>query len=130
MPGIATVLFFQCMDPFLNPVDRTKRGIKRGLLAAYTIAHLSVVIVNGAMSIHLLSISYYADDREFPGNDVYPPGPSGYQAFIYSKAIGTVPDVMSYLSTYLANGFFVSTLLEWATLVTYPSNFCSYIVAT
>jgi hypothetical protein len=114
--GIVIILFFQRMGSFLNPIDRTSGRIKCGLVV-HTAAMFSVLTLNAAMSLDIYSISY-VDDREFHGaNHTFPPGPYGFQWIIYPEAISTVPNVMLYLNTCLADGFSVSPLSNKNTCV-------------
>lgn len=105
--GIVIILFFQCIGALLNPIDRTKGGIKWGLVV-HTVAMFSVLTINAAMSLDLYSISYI-DNREFRATGRTPSGPYGYQWHIYSEAISIVPNVMLYLNTCLADGFLASS---------------------
>ena len=60
------------------------------------------------MNDDIQSISFI-DNREFPGvGDTIPPGPLGYQLFIYSKPITIVPNLMFLLNNWLADGLLVS----------------------
>lgn len=107
--GIAIVLFFRCMSAFFNPSNRLRGGIKWPLVA-HTLVMFSFVTVYVATSLDLQSISYI-DNREFPGVDgLIPPGPLGYQLFIYSKAINVVPNLMVLLNNWLADGLLVSSV--------------------
>jgi hypothetical protein len=105
--GIIIILFFQCMGALLNPVGHTKGDIKWGLVV-HTTTMFSFVTVSTAANLGLLSISYI-DNREFSGNDSSPPGPFGYQFFIFSKPINVVPYVMFFLNSCLADGLLVSS---------------------
>ena len=99
------VLFFKCISTLLD--HRTGRGVSWGLMA-YTIAMFLFVTVYNVTTLNLQSLSFI-DNRGFPGvENVSPPGPLGYQQFIYSEAIGIVPEVMWLLNTWLANGLLVS----------------------
>ena len=105
------MLFFQCMGALLNPVHRRRQGIKWGLVA-YTTVMFAFVTVFTAMNDNVQSDSYI-DNREFPGVDgVLPPGPLGYQALIYSKALTVIPNLMFLLNNWMADGLLVSTLLD------------------
>lgn len=97
------------MSAFFNPSNRPKGGIKWPLVA-HTLVMFSFVTVYVATSLDLQSISYI-DNREFPGVDgLIPPGPLGYQLFIYSKAINVVPNLMVLLNNWLADGLLVSSV--------------------
>ena len=124
--GIAIILFFQCMGALLNPIDRTRGGIKWGLVA-HTAAMFSVLTVNAAISLNIEPISYI-NNREFPGDDFFPPGPSGYQYLTYATAVSVVSSVMSFMIPCLADAFLVSSALN-RTHVPFQSNSCRSIVA-
>ena len=94
------------MGTLLNPTRFARGDIKWGLVA-HTVAMFSFVTVFTAANLDLLSVSYI-DNREFPGTDVLPPGPFGYQFFIFSKPINIAPYVMFYLNSCLADGLLVS----------------------
>ena len=95
------------MCALFNPINPTGKGIKR-LLVAHTVAMFSFVTVFTALNLNFLSISYI-DNREFPGilNGV-PPGPLGYQYYIYNKAAGIISTVMFLLNNWLADGLLVN----------------------
>lgn len=92
------------MGALLNPIDRT-RGIKWGLVA-HTSLMFSFVTINTAMSLDIQSVSYI-DKRKFPSEEGLPPGPFGYQLFLYSKAISFVTTLMFFLNNWLADGLLV-----------------------
>ena len=107
------VLFFQCMGALFNPIHRRRNGIKWGLVS-YAVAMFVFVTVFTAMNDHIQSISYI-DDREFPGVEgVFPPGPLGYQLFIYSDVISIIPNLMFLLNNWLADGLLVGPLFDVA----------------
>jgi len=58
------------------------------------------------MNLNLQSISYI-DNREFPGNDLAPPGPLGYQWFIHNQAISIVPNLMFIMNNWLDDAFLI-----------------------
>ena len=69
----------------------------------------SFVTIYTAVNLHIQSISYI-DNRNFPGDGPdLPPGPFGYQFYIYSKAISVLPSVMFTLNNWLADGLLVSS---------------------
>jgi len=114
--GVVIVLFFKCMSALLNPAHRKREGIKWGLVS-YTVAMFSFVTVFTAMNLNIQSISFI-DNREYPGVDgVVPPGPIGYQSFIFSDALTVVPDVM-----FLLNGSLADGLLLYRCYVVYAKN--------
>ena len=64
------------MCALLNPVSPVRRGI-RWVLVAHTVAMFSFLTISFGLDRNWLSI-IYINDREFLGNDEYPPGPLGY----------------------------------------------------
>ena len=105
--GIVVVLFFQCMHALFDPVNRTRGGIKWGLVA-HTVAMFSFATIYAAMSFNIQSISFI-DNRNFPGvAREAPPGPFGYQLFISSTAIAIAPTPMILINDWLAVGLLVS----------------------
>ena len=95
------------MRALFDPANRRRQGgIKWGLVG-YTLAMFSFVTIFTAMNLDIQSISFI-DNREFPGvGDVFPPGPLGYQLFIYSKPITVVPNLMFLLNNWMADGLLV-----------------------
>ena len=110
-PGISITLFFQCAVTLLDPVNRTKGSIKWGLVA-HTLAMFSLLTIAVAAHLSRQSISYI-DNREFPGQDVYPPGPFGYQYFTNSVA-NVISGVAFPLNQWLVDGFLVSQFQTWS----------------
>jgi hypothetical protein len=106
--GIVIVLFFQCLSALFSSNNRAKGGIQWGFVA-YIAAMFSFVTIYTALNLNLQSISYI-DNREFPGNDLAPPGPLGYQWFIHNQAISIVPNLMFIMNNWLADAFLVSSV--------------------
>lgn len=96
------------MDALLNPVGRTKEGIKWGLVA-HTVAMFLSATIYTAINLDLQSTSSI-DNREFPGDGVLFPGPLGYQFFINSRPITIVPDTLILLNGWLADGLLVNSV--------------------
>ena len=100
------MLFFRCLSTLLNPVDRTRGGIKWGFVA-HVVLMFSLVTVYTAANLDLQSISYI-DNREYPGlNDGFP-GPFNYEYLIYYKPISVISPVMFIMNYWLADGLLVS----------------------
>ena len=70
-----------------------------------------LVTVATAMGLNLQSVSH-VDNREFPADGQFPPGPMGYKFFIYTKAISLVPNLTFQLNQWLADGLLVSFVLN------------------
>jgi len=83
----------------------------------YTFLMFTFATVFTAMNLNIQSVSYI-DNREYAGDDdKIPPGPLGYQYFIYSKALSIVPNLMFLLNNWLADG-----LLLYRCYVIYSMN--------
>ena len=127
--GIIVVLFFQCMEALLNPVNRRKEGVKWGLVA-YTMTMFSFVTIYTATSLQIQSTSY-VDNRAFSGDGGRgAPGPLGYQTFVFSKAINIVPNTMFLLNNWLADGLLVSSVSSSVARVSNVGGSFSSIVVT
>ena len=126
--GIATVLFFQCMTALLNPFNRTKDGVKWGLVL-HTTTMFSLATVFTGITLHIQSISFI-NSREFTGDTLLPPGPLGYQVLIYSKPIGIAPSTVFLLNQWLADGLLVCLSFTLFARVSHTSPSPSSIVVT
>jgi len=118
------------MGALINPANRRRQGVKWGLVS-YTAIMFSFVTIFTAMNLNIQSISYI-DNREFPGvENVLPPGPLGYQWFLYSDALTIVPNLMFLLNNWMADGLLVgsSLMLHPLSQVSNASP-SSFIVAT
>jgi hypothetical protein len=96
------------MVALLNPINRTRGGIKWGLVA-YTAAMFAFATIGIVMSLNLLPISYI-DNRGLPDNDEVPSGPLGYRVLLTSKMIGIFPNIMGLINSRLADGLLVSSV--------------------
>ena len=114
------------MNTLLNPVDPTKRGIKRGLVA-HTMVIFTSTTVYTALNLDLQSISSI-DNRGFPGDGVLFHGPLGYQFFINSGPITIVPDILIFVNGWLANGLWVSLVLNQCLLSNVALSSSSIVV--
>jgi len=101
----------------LNPPDRVKGGGVKWALVVHTVTMFLLTTISTAMGMALQSTSD-VDNREFPGDDESPPGPFGYNLFLFSKAIIIVPNVLFLLSNWLADG-----LLLYRCWVLYGMNY-------
>ena len=102
------------MGTLLNPTDRTRGGIRWGLVA-HTATMLSFVTISASASFDLYSIGL-VDNREFPGNSIYTSGPFGYQDFVNAEVICVLPNVMVILNNCLADGFLVGHCIPFMCL--------------
>ena len=71
----------------------------------------SFLTIPAALDLNVTSITYI-DDREFPGNEEFPPGPIGWLRILGAKAIGTIFTVMFPLNQWLADGLLVSPVQD------------------
>ena len=109
--GFLIALFFKCMDALLNPFYRRGDRIRWGLVS-YTVIVFLFATVQTAVGLRSQSICYI-DNRKFPGVEgTTLPGPMGYLAYIYHEALGVIPNVMFFLSGWLADGLLVSSPLD------------------
>ena len=114
--GVLIVLFFQCITALLSPAHRRGDPIKWGLVS-YTALIFSLMTIQITTELYVQSLSYI-DNREFPGDDVSPPGPYGYQTHIAPEGIVVMQNVPFVLNNWLADGLLVSSLFDAA--VTHP----------
>ena len=98
------------MAALLDPVNRRRQGIKWGPVS-YTTLMFSLVTVYTATNLNAQSVSFI-DNRAFPGIEgVLPPGPLGY-LWYNSRVFCTVPNLMSLLNNWLADGLMVGPLFH------------------
>ena len=121
------------MGALINPANRRRHGIKWGLVS-YTAIMFSFVTIFTAMNLNIQSISYI-DNREFPGVDTtLPPGPLGYQWFLYSDVLTIVPNLMFLLNNWMADGLLVGSSLMQPPLAQVsnaaPSSFIVAMLST
>lgn len=126
--GVVVVLFFLCMSSLLNPANRGMGGIKWPLVI-HTLVMFSFVTVFTTQSL-LLESDSYVDNRDFPGNSLFLPGPFAYQVTLYTAAISLIPTIMIYVNTWLADGLLVSPMFNSTYSMSHFSGFFSSIVAT
>lgn len=101
--GVFFALFVSCMVALLNSSDRAKRDIRWGLVA-YTMATFSFLTIALGIDIYL-DRTFFIDNREFPGNDLSPPGPLGYSDSITYDTIDLVYFTLYPLTQWLNDGF-------------------------
>ena len=98
------------MGSLLDPVNRRMGGINWPLVI-HTLVIFSFVTVFTTQSL-LLESDSYVDNRDFPGDNLFLPGPFAYQATLYTAAISLIPTVMIYVNTWLADGLLVSSMFN------------------
>lgn len=125
-PGVVVVLFFQCLGALLNPIGRARGGIKWGLVAHTALMFLFVTI----FTLVCPSRSGFIDNREYPGDDIYPPGPFGYELSLFPDPLNTLHNSMFYLNQWLADGLLASSMSNPAARMSYASGSSSSTVAT
>ena len=108
--GIVVALFLQCMATLLSPANPIEKGVRWALVAHTTALFLFLTIAFG-IGFEYLSIEYI-NNREFPGDDEFPPGPIGYGDFLALKATVAIFNAMFPLSQWLADGLLVSPILS------------------
>ena len=118
-------LFFQCMATLLSPANPIRKPT-RWALAAHTVALFLFFTIPLGINFDYLSMDYI-NNREFPGNDEFPPGPVGYGNLLSPGATTTVLDAMFPLNQWLADGLLVSTILNLVTSVYDVGRSCSCI---
>jgi hypothetical protein len=96
------------MATLLSPANPIKKGIRRALVA-HTIALFLFLTISFGIDFNYLSIEYI-NNREFPGNDEFAPGPMGYDDLLDSGTITTVFNVMFPLNQWLADGLLVGLI--------------------
>ena len=87
----------------------------------------SVLTVNAAISFNIQSISYI-DNRDFPGSDLFIPGPIGYENLISDDVVNVVSNVMFFVNPCLADGFLVRFMPNQIHMF-FQSDCCRSIVA-
>ena len=126
---MVTILFFKCIAALFNPVYRRGEHIKWGLVSYTAVMFLAVTVLT-AIELDVQSISCI-DNREFPGfENVFPPGPVGYQEFTNPKAHDVIKNVMFLLNNFLADGFLVRFLFDVSLAIVSNAGSSSSIVAT
>ena len=101
------------MAALLSPANPMRRVI-RGALVVHTVALFVFVSIPVGMGLNFSSIEYI-NDREFPGNDQYPPGPLGYDGIVSTKATAPIFNAMFPLNQWLADGLLVRLIASSVT---------------
>ena len=102
--GITIALFFQCMSALLNPVYRTRKAVKWGLVA-YIVVIFSFSTIGCTVNRRDLSAAYI----DYRGYDV--DGPFEYTSVVNSNedAIHLVTELLFPISQWLVDGLLVSS---------------------
>jgi len=99
------------MAALFDSTNRRGEKVKWGLVT-YTVVMFSFVTVLTGIRFNIRSLSYI-DNREYPGVEgVVPPGPLGYQSFIWSSALSLVPSFIFASNNWLADGLLVGSLFD------------------
>ena len=106
--GIVVALFFQCISVLLSPVNSIRRGVKLALIF-HTVAMFAILTIPIGLGASGLP-TRYINNREYPGNDEFPPGPIGYDYTLNRKATTIVFDAMFPLNQWLADGLLVGPI--------------------
>ena len=94
------------MRALLNPLDRTWRSIRWGLVI-HTAAMFSFATIYIGTGLDMQPICYI-DNREYRGNRPPTPGPVGCQILLYPTGIAIVPNTLFLVNSWLADGLLVS----------------------
>lgn len=92
------------MSTLLNPVNGTRGGIKWGLVV-HTVAMFTFITIFTVLGI---TPSAFINNRDYPGDDEYPPGPFGYELTQFANPLSALPSSMFYLNQWLADGLLAS----------------------
>ena len=107
--GIVIALFFQCMSALLNPVYRTKKAVKWGLVT-HTVTMFSVLTIGMTINRRTFSTAYI-DNRGVHIADPYPSGPLEYLKSPNSalQTMQTIAFLSSPIKQWLIDGLLVSS---------------------
>ena len=125
--GIVVALFFQCMAVLLSPANPIGR-ITRWALVVHTVALFLFLTIPIGIGINY-SFVERIDNREYPGDDEFPPGPNGYDDLLAFKATTVVSVAMFPLNQWLADGLLVGPITDSATRTFNVGHSSSCIVA-
>jgi hypothetical protein len=99
----------------LGPISRTKKGIGRGLVLQ-TVAMFTFITIYNALQLVVQSFSYI-NNREFPGNHNYPPGPLAFWFPGFESTSLIVTAAILPLNQFLADGLLVSVVSNFVTQI-------------
>ena len=108
LSGVATAMFFKCMGVLLSPTDPIK-GAKKWALISHTVAMFAFLTIPTGIGLNFSS-TCYINNREFPGNGEYPPGPIGYDSILRTEVANVVFTAMFPLNQWLADGLLVGLI--------------------
>jgi hypothetical protein len=96
------------MSALLSPTNPIKRGVKWALVA-HTVLMFAFLTTPYGVGLNWFSAEYI-DNRSFPGNDEYPPGPLGCNDALPASTATAVFVVMFPLNQWLADGLLVCAI--------------------
>lgn len=114
------------MGTLLDPVNRTTRCIKWGLVTHTAAMFLFVTI----FTVLAITPSSFIDNREYPGDYETPPGPMGYKLTQHSNPLSALPGSMFYLNQWLADGLLASSVPNSVVRTSYATRPPSSIAVT
>ena len=121
--GFVIVLFFRCMGAMLDPANRTRGGIKWGLVA-HTVVMFSLVTTFTAIELNSQSLAYVDIRRVLDELDVlyYSVFPILDQpTYIEQHTHDLTLNTLFVSNNWLADGLLVSLLFNQLTQVSYES---------
>ena len=101
------------MAALLNFAHRREEGIKWWLVF-YTLAMFSFVTVYTGMNLYIQSISFIDNRQDVPAYSPRASGPLNYQHNFRQTSLGLIPNTMFNLNNWLADGFLVGSLFDFA----------------
>jgi hypothetical protein len=96
------------MGVLFSPTNSIKKVMKWSLVV-HTMAMFSFLTVHFGIYLYWVSVSC-VNNREFPGNDEYPPGPYGYGDILSSKPLAAIYGAMFPLNQWLVDGLLVGRI--------------------
>ena len=120
-------MFFKCMGVLLSPTN-TIRGAKKWTLVAHTVAMFAFLTIPTGIGLNFSS-TRYINNRGFPGDNEFPPGPIGYDYIVRTKVANVVFMTMFPLNQWLADGLLVGLISSSIARVLNAGRSSSCIVA-
>ena len=115
------------MGVLFRPANSMKKVIK-WLLVVHTVAMFSFLTILLGITLNWVSLEYI-NNREFPNNDDYSPGPLGSSNIIDNGALPDIRIVMFPLNQWLADGLLVGLISNSVAWVFIRDRSSSCIVA-